>query len=226
MRHIGINIYLLNILYKQISTLGFKILIILIAPSGGGKSTIAGSILRDAENIDYSISYTTRSARGEEEHGKHYFFVQDADFDRLIAEDDLLEHATVHGYQYGTSRSFIQSRLAVGHHVIMDIDVQGACQIMEQHDIPFTAIFLVPPSMAELKTRLRERNREGEEELAGRLETAREELKQMHRFDFVVVNDELDRAVDVMKSIISAERHRVSRIRDLEQLNIQLIRED
>ena len=202
-------------------------LFIVSAPSGTGKSTVIGQVRQALDNLAFSVSYTTREPREGEQHGIHYHFVSDPEFKRMIGDGAFLEHAVVFGrFHYGTARKQVQDLLDAGKDVIMDIDVQGACQIMEQHDIPFTAIFLVPPSMAELKTRLRERNREGEEELAGRLETAREELKQMHRFDFVVVNDELDRAVDVMKSIISAERHRVSRIRDLEQLNIQLIRED
>lgn len=202
-------------------------LFIISAPSGTGKSTVIGRVRDELDNLAFSVSYTTRDSREGEQDGVHYHFVTDPEFCVMIDEGAFLEHAVVFGrFRYGTARKQVQDLLDAGKDVIMDIDVQGACQIMEQHDIPFTAIFLVPPSMAELKTRLRERKREGEAELAGRLETAREELRQMHRFDFVVVNDELDRAVTVVKSIISAERHRVSRIRDLEQLNIQLIRED
>lgn len=191
-------------------------LIILIAPSGGGKSTIAGKILQDAENIDYSISYTTRNARGEEEHGKHYFFVQDADFDRLIAEDDLLEHATVHGYQYGTSRSFIQSRLAVGHHVIMDIDVQGAIQIMKS-EIDTVTVFILPPNETILRNRLTARGTDSPEVIARRLFNAKGEIAQMQHFDYLVINDDLDDAVEQVNAIICAEELKTARYTDVER---------
>ncbi|MCD6182057.1 MAG: guanylate kinase [Candidatus Cloacimonetes bacterium] len=192
-------------------------LIILIAPSGGGKSTIAGRILQDAENIDYSISYTTRSPRGLEENGKQYFFVKDEDFERLIAEDDLLEHATVHGYQYGTSRSFIQSRLAMKHHVIMDIDVQGAIQIMKS-EIDTVTVFVLPPNETILRNRLTARGTDSPEVIARRLINARGEIAQMQLFDYLVINDDLDEAVEQVNAIICAEELKTARYTDVERI--------
>lgn len=190
-------------------------LIILIAPSGGGKSTIAGRILQDAENIDYSISYTTRSPRGEEKHGIHYFFVQDADFDALIQKNDLLEHATVHGFQYGTSRSFIQSKLDAGRHVIMDIDVQGALQIMK-HAVDAVTIFILPPNEETLRSRLYTRGTDDEATIQRRLDNAHGEIAHLQQFDYLVINDDLEDAVEQVKAIIRAEECKIARYNDVE----------
>jgi guanylate kinase len=127
-------------------------LIILSAPSGGGKSTLVNEVLKVAKNIEYSVSYTTRSPRGKEENGVHYHFVSEAEFLKRIDEGDFLEHARVFGNWYGTSKSFIKSRLAKNHHVILDIDVQGA-SLISATDIPYVKIFILPPSMQVLKKR-------------------------------------------------------------------------
>ena len=122
-------------------------LIILSAPSGGGKSTILNEILKLHDNVDYSVSYTTRKPRGVEQNGVHYHFVDEADFVKRIDDGDFLEHARVFGNWYGTSISYIKSRLQLGHHVIMDIDVQGAT-LISATDIPYVKIFIVPPSVS------------------------------------------------------------------------------
>jgi guanylate kinase len=191
-------------------------LIILIAPSGGGKSTIAGRILEDADNIDYSISYTTRKPRGEEKHGTHYFFVQDAEFTGLIQKNDLLEHATVHGFQYGTSRSFIQGRLDAKRHVIMDIDVQGALQIMK-HAVDAVTIFLLPPNEETLRSRLYKRGTDDEATIQRRLDNAHGEIAHLQQFDYLVINDELEDAVEQVKAIIRAEECKIARYNDVER---------
>ncbi len=186
-------------------------LIILSAPSGGGKSTILNEILRKTDNIDYSVSYTTRASRGIEQNGTHYHFVSEAEFEDRIAQNDFLEHAKVFGHSwYGTSISYIQSRLKLGRHVIMDIDVQGAAQISATQ-VPFVKIFIIPPSMATLKQRLIRRGTDSEEHIQLRLDTAEKELDCIPDYDYLVINDDLDQAVDDVMAIIKAEENRVHR---------------
>lgn len=189
-------------------------LIILSAPSGGGKSTILLEILKRADNIDYSVSYTTRAPRGEEQNGIHYHFVDEKEFEQRIAEKDFLEYAKVFGKSwYGTSISYIQSRLDLGRHVIMDIDVQGASQISETA-VEYVKVFIIPPSMEVLKDRLIKRGTDAMEDIRRRLETAEEELRFIPEYDYLVVNDDLDQAVEEVISIIKAEENRVSRYRN------------
>ncbi len=188
-------------------------LIILSAPSGGGKSTILNEVLKQADDIDYSVSYTTRPPRGEEQNAVHYHFVDDAEFLRRREEGDFLEFACVFGRWYGTSISFIRARLAARRHVIMDIDVQGAAQISAT-DIPYVKIFIVPPSMEVLRERLVRRNTESEAEIAKRLKIAHDELRYIPKYDYLVVNDDLGQAVADVLSIVRAEENRVCRYRD------------
>ena len=123
-------------------------LFIISAPSGTGKSTVIGQVRKKLDDLAFSVSYTTREPREGERDGTHYHFVTEAEFQDMIGKGAFLEHAVVFGrFHYGTARKQVQDLLDAGKDVIMDIDVQGACQIMEQHDIPYTAIFLVPPSM-------------------------------------------------------------------------------
>lgn len=187
-------------------------MIILSAPSGGGKSTILNEVLRRADDIDYSVSYTTRKPRGEEQNGIHYHFVSEEEFQSRIREGDFLEHANVFGRWYGTSVSFIKKRLDVGKHVIMDIDVQGSAQI-SRIDIPYVKIFILPPSLEVLRERLINRNTDSMAEIDKRLRIAREEIKQICRYDYLVINDDLDQAVNEVVCIISAETNRVGRYR-------------
>ncbi len=185
-------------------------LIILSAPSGGGKSTILNEILKITDNIDYSVSFTTRQPRGVEQNGIHYHFVNEQEFLERIDAGDFLEHARVFGNWYGTSISYIKSRLEASHHVIMDIDVQGAT-LISATDIPFVKIFIIPPSMEVLRNRLVCRATDSEAEIAKRLKTAKEELNYIPHYDYLVINDELDRAVEDVLAIIRAEENRVAR---------------
>jgi len=185
-------------------------LIILSAPSGGGKSTILNEVLKVAEDIDYSVSYTTRKPRGTEQNGIHYHFVSEAEFQKRISEGDFLEYANVFGNWYGTSKSFIRNRLAVKHHVILDIDVQGA-SLISSTDIPYVKIFILPPSMEVLHQRLVLRATDSEEEIAKRLQIAKEEVAFIPQYDYLVINDKLEIAVQDVLAIIRAEENRVSR---------------
>ena len=185
-------------------------LIILSAPSGGGKSTILNEILRQTDNIDYSVSFTTREPRGEEQNGIHYHFVDEPEFIRRIDSKDFLEHARVFGRWYGTSISYIQSRLELDRHVIMDIDVQGAAQISAS-EIPYIKIFIIPPSMQILRDRLIKRGTDSLPEIEKRLGIARDEIKYIPHYDYLVINDELSQAVKEVQAIIQAEENRVER---------------
>nr|MDK2850154.1 guanylate kinase [Candidatus Cloacimonadota bacterium] len=168
-------------------------------------------ILKRADDIDYSVSYTTRAPRGEEQDGVHYHFVDEKEFEKRIADKDFLEYAKVFGKSwYGTSISYIQSRLNMGRHVIMDIDVQGAAQISATA-VEYVKIFIIPPSMEVLKERLIKRGTDAMEDILRRLETAKEELRFIPEYDYLVVNDDLDQAVDKVMAIIKAEENRVSR---------------
>lgn len=185
-------------------------LIILSAPSGGGKSTILNEILKLTDDIDYSVSFTTRKPRGEEQDGIHYHFVDEAEFIRRIDSKDFLEHARVFGNWYGTSISYIQSRLKLSRHVIMDIDVQGAAQISAT-EIPYIKIFIIPPSMSILRERLIRRGTDTPEEIEKRLGIATDEIKYISHYDYLVINDQLPRAIAEVLAIVRAEENRVSR---------------
>jgi len=173
-------------------------------------------ILATCPNIDYSISYTTRPPRGEEENGKAYFFVTVKEFQKKIDAGDFLEHANVFGYWYGTSKEFIRSTIAKGHHVIMDIDVQGAIQISET-DFNIIKIFILPPSLSVLKQRLEDRNTDIPEVIEKRLQTAKKEIACLGHYDYLVINEDIEKAVAEVKDIITAESLRTKRYCDIEK---------
>ncbi len=185
-------------------------LIILSAPSGGGKSTILNEVRKLNPEVDYSVSYTTRAPRGTEVDGIHYHFVDEAEFCRRKDEGDFLEHARVFDKWYGTSISYIQSRLDARKHVIMDIDVQGAALIGDT-SVPYVKIFIIPPSMEVLRQRLINRGTDSIEEINKRLRIARDELKYIPSYQYLVINDDLAQAVQEVLAIIKAEENRVTR---------------
>jgi guanylate kinase len=189
-------------------------LIILIAPSGGGKSTIGKRVLNECPNVEYSISFTTRKPRGNEVNGKDYFFISEEEFKAKTQESDFLEYAFVHGNWYGTSRQFIKSRLKCGKHILLDIDVHGAKQIIGS-GIDAVTIFILPPSVEVLKNRLIERGTDSKEVMEQRLRNARKEIEEAESFQYLVLNDDLQTAVNTVKNIISVEENRTMRYIDI-----------
>jgi guanylate kinase len=184
---------------------------VLSAPSGTGKSTLARRLVKEVDGLDFSISFTTRAPRAGEEHGKDYFFVDHATFDEMIRTGGLVEWVEVYGHKYGTGKDWINSQLASGRDVLLDIETQGARNVHEA--IPDAVmIFLIPPSAGELSNRLRLRGRDPEAEIQVRLDHAKHELSQFPSYDYLVVNDTLDRAYRELESVILATRLRRERM--------------
>jgi guanylate kinase len=181
------------------------ILFVISSPSGGGKGTLIRRILPVVPHLGYSVSWTTRQPRTGEQHGVHYFFVTPEEFTRARDRGEFLEWATVHGQFYGTSRTVVAAELAAGHDVILEIDVQGATAVRES-GIEAVSIFILPPSYEVLRVRLIARKSESLADLALRLRNAREEIKHYREFDYVVLNDEVERASAQLAAIVYAER--------------------
>lgn len=185
---------------------------ILSAPSGAGKTTIAGMVVKDIPKIHMAISHTTRLPRGTEENGKDYYFVSRDEFSSMEKLEMFLETAQVHGHFYGTSKSEVAPYIVGGSDVILDIDVQGASAIRGRMEA--VSIFILPPDMGELKARLVKRDTEDEVDIENRIKNARKEIEEISSFDYVVVNSDLKKAVYDVKTIIMAERMRTSRKAD------------
>ena len=177
-------------------------LIIFAAPSGAGKSSLIKKIIEiSKEKLQLSISATTRLPRKGEVHGKDYFFISDNEFNELKEKDAFIECANVHGNQYGTLKSFVHEKLEEGISVILDIDVQGFAQIRETAE-EIISIFIIPPSLDELENRLTSRGLDTTDAIEKRLLNALEELKHAESFDYIVLNDNFDNAIDQLSSII------------------------
>jgi guanylate kinase len=198
--------------------------LILAAPSGTGKTTIAHALVERFTRFVFSVSATTRPPRGEERHGVDYDFVTREAFEAMIEGDELLEWAEVHGNLYGTPRRNLEAAAARGEHVVLDIDVQGARQLRERAP-DAVLVFVFPPTARALWGRLTARGTERMEEVRRRLSAAQEELAQAAYFDYIVVNDDLDRAVSRVRAIVEAESHRPRRALDLEGEVARLRRE-
>lgn len=185
-------------------------LFVVSSPSGGGKGTIIRHVLDVVENLSYSVSYTTRAPRQGEIDGREYFFVSRETFNEMVAAGEFLEWACVHGNFYGTSKQQIAEKTAAGLDIILEVDVQGAASV-RQLLMDTVSVFILPPSFAVLKERLCARGTDTAESLELRLRNAPEELKHYSKFDYVIINDEIERAVGQLASIIYAERARCVR---------------
>jgi len=188
--------------------------IILSAPSGGGKTTIAKTLLSRRQDLGYSVSCTTRAPRATEVDGRDYYFISRPDFLSKREDGAFAESAVVHGNLYGTLKSEVERVLRTARHVVMDIDVQGAVQFMRAFPQTVT-IFILPPSAEVLLERLRARQTESAAQLAARLQSALQELQQVTEYEYIVVNDDLERAVSSVESIIDAETVSRERVKNL-----------
>ncbi len=185
-------------------------LYVVSSPSGGGKGTIIRHVLACVDNLSYSVSFTTRAPRLGEVDGREYFFVSRETFDEMVAAGEFLEWACVHGNFYGTSKRQIIEETAAGADIVLEVDVQGAASV-RQLLMDSVSIFILPPSYEVLRQRLIARGTDSPEELEVRLRNAPDELKQYSAFDYVIINDEIERAAGQLASIICAERARCMR---------------
>ncbi|SDH68351.1 MULTISPECIES: guanylate kinase [unclassified Nitrosomonas] len=183
-------------------------LFIISAPSGAGKTSLIKALLQTSINLSLSISHTTRQPRSNEVNGQDYFFVSRDVFKQMLERGEFLESAEVYGNLYGTSQHWVEETMALGQDVLMEIDCQGAQQIRQVFP-QAVSIFILPPSLALLEARLKQRRQDDPETIARRLEAAREEIKQVNRFDYAVINNELDEALKDICCVIRAERLRI-----------------
>jgi guanylate kinase len=185
-------------------------LLVLSGPSGTGKGTLCERLMREDPSLAFSVSVTTRAPRDTEIDGVHYFFIDDTQYDKLLEEDAFIEHATVHAHRYGTLKSQVDSMMAEGKNVVLDIDPQGARAVMQKRP-DCVSVFILPPSYEALRVRLHTRNTDDPVEIARRLGNAKGEIKQMHLYQYVVVNDDLELAYTQLAAIVAAEKQRTTR---------------
>ncbi|GEL07325.1 guanylate kinase [Salisediminibacterium halotolerans] len=187
------------------------LLIVLSGPSGVGKGTVCGALRKEDTDIRYSVSATTRAPREGEAEGVNYFYKSKAEFERMIQDGELLEYAQYVENYYGTPRSYVEDMLAAGHDVILEIEVQGALQVKETFP-EGVFIFLMPPSLNELRSRIEERGTETADLIDNRMTVAKEEIDLMDKYDYVVENDEVESAVERIKAIVTAENCKKDRL--------------
>ena len=195
----------------MLSKINRGLVLIVSSPSGAGKTTICKKLIQDIENLSLSVSVTTRLKRQNEIDGKDYFFKSDEEFDKMVKEKKFLEHARVFGYSYGTLKSEINSKITNGINVIVDIDWQGTRQIEEHIPNDIVKIFILPPSIKELKKRLGARATETQDSFKKRMSEARKEISHYNEYDFIIINDDIQESVNKIKLILNSEslrRHR------------------
>ena len=184
------------------------IIYIISAPSGSGKSTLVNELLKLVPDLDFSISYTTRNPRGSEQNGKEYYFVTRAEFERMIRADEFLEHANVFDKDlYGTARRFLKEAEDKGPDLILDIDVQGAAQIKRKHP-EAVSIFVLPPDRKTLEWRLRKRGEDAPEVIQRRLDKASREIENYDKYNYILINDVLEKSIEGLQDIVLSERLR------------------
>lgn len=184
-------------------------LFVVSAPSGAGKSSLVKALLELDSQVYRSISHTTRLPRGQEKHGREYYFASRDDFEKMIAGNAFVEWANVHGNMYGTSKKSIEERLASGSDVVLEIDYQGALQIKKSFPSA-VLIFILPPSWDELRSRLENRGEDAPEVIDMRMKNAKTEMAQVHKFDFVIINELFERALFDLKAVVHSQRLRYS----------------
>ncbi|MFB0972001.1 MAG: guanylate kinase [Neofamilia sp.] len=189
-------------------------LLVLSGPSGAGKGTVSTALMEESEDIIFSISLTTRKPRPTEIDGENYFFVDEQEFERMVRDDELLEYAKVHNNYYATPKKFVFEQIKKGEIVLLEIDVQGALQIKKKYKNAIF-IFLLPPNMEELKSRIVKRGTEKPEDIDTRFNNAFKELDFVGEYDYFVVNNTVEQAVLDIKNIIAAERLRLKRHKDI-----------
>ena len=188
-------------------------ILILSSPSGAGKTTLTRMLMQDsALDLTLSVSVTTRTRRSSEVDGVHYHFIDRGEFDRMKAEDELLESAEVHGNAYGTPLKPVEKVLTQGRDMLFDVDWQGAAQVRERLGDDVVSIFVLPPSMRELRARLDRRAEDTAASIEARFQNARTEIERWRDYHYVVVNDDLNRAYGDVKTIVAAERMRARRV--------------
>ena len=191
---------------KPWETVRRGLLLLMSSPAGAGKTSLSRRLVADHADLELSVSATTRAPRPGEEHGREYFFVSDAEFEAMVARDEFLEWANVHGYRYGTPRAPVVAALEAGKDVLFDIDWQGTQQLKMQAREDLASVFVVPPSKAELERRLRIRAQDSRKVIEGRLQRAYGEIAQWRVYDYVVVNVDYDHAYADLGHIYHAER--------------------
>ena len=184
-------------------------LFVVAAPSGAGKSSLVRALLELDSHVRPSVSHTTRAPRGQEKHGREYFFVSGPEFDAMVNADAFVEWATVHQHRYGTSKKAIEERMSEGTDVVLEIDFQGALAIKRIFSNAIS-IFILPPSWEELRARLERRGEDSSEAIDLRLQNAAKEVEQVKQFDFVIINESFDRALFDLKAIVHAQRLKFS----------------
>lgn len=192
---------------KLVGNLKKGLVFVVSAPAGTGKTTLVGMLTKEFDAVKTSISYTTRRARPHENHGDHYYFVSEEEFCQKIERGEFLEHVELFGSRYGTAFDTIEKQTEKGHHVVLVIDTQGAIQLMQKVKAIF--IFLLPPSLIELRERLEARGTETAQVIEERLSLAEKEIALACHYDYHIVNDDLATAYQALKSIVIAEEHRV-----------------
>jgi guanylate kinase len=192
------------------------VMLVLASPSGAGKSSITRTLFGDERDIRLSVSVTTRARRTDEVEGKHYFFIDIPEFERMRADGELLEWAEVHGNFYGTPRAHVEEQLAAGKDILFDIDYQGTLQLYEKCRADMVTVFILPPSIKELRSRLERRAQDSSDTIARRLKNARIEMEHYREYDYVIVNEDLEVSTQRVRSILAAARLARTRLTQLD----------
>lgn len=190
------------------------VIFILSAPSGAGKTSIWRAALKRMPEVEFSVSLTTRARREDEVNGINYHFVTDEEFRQRVDRGELTESVENFGYCYGTPRAPLENAIGAGRDILVEIEVRGARRLRECYPRDSVSIFVLPPSFAVLESRLRKRGTENEAAIQRRLETAKSEMREYPEYDYLIINDDLDRAVDLLVAVMKAETSRISRLRE------------